>query len=732
MFDLEYQVARVALNVPLRRLFDYALPQGTCIDDIRVGQRVLVPFGNKSLVGIIIETATSTEVPDKKLKAFHQLIDENPVFNQEQIQFLSWAAQYYQHPIGDVYHSALPKLLRENRRLSSLMPESLVASVEMPKRTEFKANAKNQLALYDVLKTSQRTKAQLTELDITATTIKKFVDNQWAAWQLTEPQEKLVNREDINPGLELNSEQALAVAAINQSLSYKTFLLDGVTGSGKTEVYLQAIEQRLLKQQQVLVLVPEIGLTPQTIQRFKRRFNVEIKLWHSGMTDKQRFDTWRTCRSKEAKIVIATRSGVFLPFADLGLIIIDEEHDPSFKQQDGFKYHCRSIALFRAAKFNIPVILGSATPSLETLENVESGKFNHLLLTQRAAGSQMPTMRLLDLNQCQLDAGLGAPLIEKIGHQLSLGHQVMLFINRRGFAPVLMCEECHWLTDCHRCSGYMTYHKRNNLLICHHCGHQHQTVHQCASCGSTRLTSVGIGTEQLEFKLNEHFPDVAITRLDRDSTSKKGQFEALLEQINRSGPQIIVGTQMIAKGHHFPNVSLVAVVDVDGALFSSDFRAPEKLVQLIVQVSGRAGRGSIKGEVWLQTRFPEHPVIQDVVNNTYRDFANYTLNERKMLHLPPYSYHVLLKAESTHATAGEEWLASLIPHLSTFTNLQCWGPTPAPLMKKAGKFRFLLTLQCQSRPYLHKVVDWLIENLDSIQKDNRIRWSIDVDPIDHN
>lgn len=732
MFELEFKIIRVALNVPLRRLFDYALTEKQNGLTICAGQRVLVPFGNKSLVAIVVDIDVTTDVPASKLKAIIDMIDVQPVLNEEQISFLNWAAKYYQHPLGDVYYSALPKLLRENRQLDSLLPESLVATELMPKRSEFSANAKKQLQLYDLLKHKTLSRTQLTEHGITAPTIKKFVDQKWAEWQNIKPAPTTIDKSQLQPGLALNAEQALAVAAINQCFGHTTFLLDGVTGSGKTEVYLQAIEQRLLKQQQILVLVPEIGLTPQTIKRFEQRFKLCIALWHSGMTDKQRFDTWQKTQSGEAKIIISTRSGVFLPFENLGLIIIDEEHDPSFKQQDGFKYHSRSIALYRANKFQIPVVLGSATPCLETLNNAMTQKFHHLKLNQRAAGSQMPTMKLLDLNLCPQDSGLGTPLIERIGEQLKQGHQVMLFINRRGYAPVLMCEECHWLTECHRCTSYMTYHRNINQLICHHCGHQHPTVHQCMSCGSTRLTSVGIGTEQLEYKLRERFPDIPLTRLDRDSTSKKGQFQEVLEKINQSGPQIIVGTQMIAKGHHFPNVSLVAVVDVDGALFSSDFRAPEKLVQLIVQVSGRAGRGSIKGEVWLQTRFPEHPVIQDVVNNTYNDFAVFTLNERKMLHLPPFSHHILLKAESTHETAGLEWLNGLLPHLRPFANLQTLGPSPAAMMKKAGKFRFLLTLQCQSRPYLHKVVDWLIENLDTIQKDNRIRWSIDVDPIDHN
>lgn len=721
-------IIEVVLPVPLRKRFDYVLLEPLKKQDIKPGQRVLVPFGKQSLVGIVLKSKDNSEHPVEKLKAVADILDPEPCFSQQQMTLLSWAANYYQHPIGEVFHAALPKLLREGKSRDSLIEKQLSATDVLP--DDLPANAKKQLKLRELLLLGMQDKADLKAAGIDSVVINKFVTNQWAQWLIPDLKVQTVDDNSINDSLPLNTEQAVAVSSINAHSGFSTYLLEGITGSGKTEVYLQAIADILLKQQQVLVLVPEIGLTPQTIERFRSRFNVDVALWHSGMTDKQRFLTWHKAQTGQAKIVIATRSGVFLPLSNLGMIVIDEEHDASFKQQDGFKYHCRSIALYRANLLHIPVVLGTATPSLETLANAKNNKFHHLRLTRRAGGSQMPKMQLLDLNQCRIEAGIGEPLQQKIQQTLENGKQVMLFINRRGFAPVLICEECHWLSDCHRCAGYTTYHKSTNQLICHHCGYQQPVIHQCKSCGSTRLNTLGVGTEQLEHSLKEMFNDYPVIRLDRDSTAKKGEFENKLELIQQGQPQIIIGTQMIAKGHHFPNVHLVGIVDVDGALFSSDFRAPEKLAQLVVQVAGRAGRGLERGEVWLQTKFPEHPVIQDLVNNQYADFALYALNERQELALPPYSHQIILRAEATNSDFASDWLNNLYPHLSQFNQLLTLGPMPSPMAKRAGKYRHMLTLQCQSRNYLHKVVDWLIENLDTIQNSNRIRWSIDVDPVD--
>lgn len=721
-------ILQVALAVPLRRRFDYLVNDEH--KTVQIGQRVLVPFGNKKLVGIVDNISDTSDFELAKLKPVLAILDDDILFNASQHALLNWASRYFQHPIGDVYNAALPSLLKTEKSLTELLEPQLTKSSLLPDVSSLPKNATQQIKLCNHLNSTPINKSDLTSLGFTSATVKKFVENEWAIWQTAKPQVQHVTEDDINPSLQLNNEQAIAVSVINQNKGADTFLLEGVTGSGKTEVYLQVIEPILLQQQQVLVLVPEIGLTPQTVARFEKRFNVPVCLWHSAMTDKQKFTTWHRARSGEAKIVIATRSGIFLPFADIGLIIIDEEHDPSFKQQDGFKYHCRSLALYRAKLADIPVVMGSATPSLETIHNVNTEKFKHLTLQHRATSNPPPAISLIDLNQTRVESGISELLLTKVAEQLANNQQVILFINRRGFAPVLMCEECHWLSECHRCSSFTTYHKSLNQLICHHCGEYQHTISQCGGCGSTRMTTVGVGTEQIEDYLTQQFPDYPVVRLDRDSTSKKGEFNNRLKQIQQGSPQIIVGTQMIAKGHHFPNVSLVGVVDVDGSLFSSDFRASEKLAQLIVQVAGRAGRGQQKGDVYLQTKFPEHPVIQDLVNNQYQDFAKFALSERQMMSLPPYSHQIAIRAESMDVTLAGHWLAQIPPLLSNYEQLLVIGPTPANMSKKAGKYRFNLIIQCQSRTYLHKVTSWLIESLDTTQKDNRIRWFIDVDPLD--
>lgn len=717
---------QIALPVPLRKTFDYLANEN---ENLAIGMRVIVPFGKSTKVGVVTDLKQESDYEISKLKPINSVLDEQPVLSNTLFEVVHWAANYYQHPIGDAIFSALPKLLREGKSLDDLKEFELQKTDKLPNIDDISTRAKQQKALIEHLNQAAVAKSELKDLNITSTTINKFIDSEWAQWQEIEYQQKDFLPEQVNPHLDLNTEQSLALSAINNS-SNGCFLIDGVTGSGKTEIYLQAIENILLKQKQVLVLVPEIGLTPQTLARFEQRFNTPIGVWHSGMTDKQRLLTWHGCLNGKFKIVIATRSGIFLPFDNLGMIIIDEEHDASFKQQEGFKYHCRSIALYRAHKLHIPTVLGSATPSFESLNNAKSGKFHYLQLRERATGNAVPKIKLIDLNIVKQQNNLAENLVERMRSVLANGQQVMLFINRRGFAPVLMCEECHWVTNCHRCSSFATYHKSKQALICHHCGHQQPVYHQCQDCGSTRILPIGTGTEQVEQTIESLFPDFPVVRLDRDKTANKGKFEEALELINTDEPTIIIGTQMIAKGHHFNNVALVGVLDVDGALFSTDFRSSEKLAQLMVQVSGRAGRSHTKGEVYLQTRFPEHPIIQDLINNSYADIASYALSEREALCLPPYSHIVIIRAESLNEYEGANWLSSIVPVLQQYKELLVLGPSPAPLSKKAGKYRHILTLQCRSRSYLHNIVDWLIQNLDSYQKNNKLRWSIDVDPVD--
>lgn len=494
------------------------------------------------------------------------------------------------------------------------------------------------------------------------------------------------------------------------------------------------IKPILERGQQALVLVPEIGLTPQTINRFRKRFNVPIEVIHSGLNDTERLNAWLSARDKVAGIVIGTRSALLTPFADLGIIIVDEEHDTSYKQQDSLRYHARDVAVMRANKEQIPIILGSATPSIETLQNALAGKYHHLILSQRAGLAVPTTNKVIDVKGQFLEAGLSAPLIAELRRHLEADNQVMLFLNRRGFSPALMCHECGWTAECHRCDAYYTYHQSSNEIRCHHCGSQRPIVHQCEGCGSHQLVTVGVGTEQLEAQLESLFPEYNTIRIDRDSTRRKGSLEAALNAIKNNEYQILIGTQMLAKGHHFPNVTLVALLDVDGSLYSSDFRASERLAQLFIQVAGRAGRASKPGEVLLQTHHPEHPLLQSLLHKDYRHFAETVIEERKLAQLPPFSFLTLVRAEANNSNDVETFLRqvrySLEAHPLFDNACMVLGPTPAPIAKRAGKARWQLMLQVPSRPQMQKIITAAKPVIAQLPLAKKVRWSLDIEPQD--
>ncbi len=718
-------IVRVALPVPLRQPFDYQ------IDDAlnpQLGQRVRVPFGTRQLIGIIWQLNPSDSFDPTALKSVSELLDATPVIDAELTQLLNFAADYYHHPIGEVYTTALPALLREGRPQHAVQARQLVALKDAD--TSGLKRARKQLALWQQL---QQGPLAETLLIGQSQTVQALVDKQLAQWQLC-PLEPYTYQAELQTPLPLNPAQALAVAAIHQAKQqFSRFLLEGVTGSGKTEVYLQAITPFLQQGLQVLVLVPEIGLTPQTLSRFAKRFAVPMQVWHSNMTDHERLAAWQASQTGAAAITIGTRSALFLPFQHLGLIIIDEEHDSSLKQQDGFRYHARDLAIKRASLVQCPIVLGSATPSLESLYNVQQGRFAHLVLPERATNAQVPRIELLDLKQQILTHGLASGTIERIKQHLGRGEQVMLFLNRRGFAPALICHECGWLTECTRCSAFTTYHKQSRQLICHHCGTSRAVPRQCGHCGSTQLAPVGQGTEQLEEQLTELFQGVPITRLDRDSTRRKGALEQRLNEISDGGSQLIVGTQMLAKGHHFPNVTLVVIVDVDGALYSSDFRASEQLAQLITQVAGRAGRAHLPGTVLLQTHYPGHPMLQDVIQNGYASFARSALLERQQAQLPPYLHLAIVRTESLKPEAGPAWLAELAQGLlQQQAQVQLLGPLQPPLERRAGMHRWQLQLYSRDRRHLHHALHSVLQQISALPSTRQLKWQLDVDPLDLN
>lgn len=532
--------------------------------------------------------------------------------------------------------------------------------------------------------------------------------------------------------LHLNAAQQEALNAIcAASEEFKVFLLDGVTGSGKTEVYLRTIEKILAADKQVLVLVPEISLTPQTIERFRARFSVPVVALHSGLSEKERLQAWLAARRGAAKIVIGTRSAIFTSMANLGLIIVDEEHDTSFKQQDRFRYHARDLAIKRASINQIPIVLGSATPSLESLLNVQRQRYINLPLPQRAGEATMPSYRIVDLRQSPAEEGLSAALLETMQAHLAEGNQVMLFLNRRGFAPVLYCTQCAWIAGCKRCDTRMVYHRTPVGLRCHHCDARRATPTQCDQCGEAALQPVGLGTQRLEQTLTQHFPQVPIIRVDRDSTKHKGEMQDLLTQINTQEPAILLGTQMLAKGHHFPQVTLVGVVDADSGLFSADFRAAEQMGQLLLQVAGRAGRAEKPGTVIIQTRHPEHPLLQTLIQQGYQAFSQTLLKEREQALLPPYAYFAVFRAESYADQTASDFLHAikkLCPAIAGSVTAQ--GPAPALLAKRKGLYCQHLLLKANQRSVLQQHLQMLLQKIDTLAAAKSVKWVLDVDPVD--
>ena len=725
-------IVRVALTVPLPQFFDYLYsPDLTPI----VGGRVLVPFGSQKRVGIVVDLPASSDVAKEKLKPIIDVLDAESLFNSTTWDWLAWSANYYRAALGDVLFQALPVKLRNGEsavkndrtfwRITDLGKQAL-ESGDL-KRAKKQIEALNLLLTQDLEKGNNEISSAIWSALKSKDYVEEIiVPTEQKSWQQTLGDNPLVN---LDNRLTLNKQQALAFSQLLFQEGFNVWLLEGVTGSGKTEIYLQYIEEVLKKGKQVLVLVPEIGLTPQTVRRFQARFNVEIDVLHSNLNDTQRLNVWERARTGQSAIVIGTRSALFTQFSDLGLIILDEEHDGSFKQQDGWRYHARDLGIVLAQKLNIPILLGSATPSLESVNNVQNGKYHHLVLSKRAVNATALRQFVIDLKHQRIQNGLSEPLLKRMQEHLEKGNQVLLFLNRRGFAPVLLCHECGWIDECHHCEKPYTYHQHQRVLRCHHCGAQKTVPMQCGHCGSTHLVTTGLGTEQLEETLKARFPQYNIARIDRDSTARKGKLEGYLEDIQQGKSQILIGTQMLAKGHHFPNVTLVALVNVDNALFSLDFRAEERLAQLYVQVAGRSGRAEKQGEVVLQTHYPDHPLLTTLLEKGYQAFAEETLKLRYNMGLPPFSFQALFKAQCRHSEEAENALSQLASFFyeQKIEGLQVLGPIPAPFSKKAGQYRWQLLLQHASRKQLQAALSRYSPEL---IKSSQVRLILDVDPLD--
>ncbi|MDX5375993.1 MAG: primosomal protein N' [Halomonas sp.] len=731
------RVLRVAVPTPLRRLFDYRPCREAPPGGWQAGLRVRVPFGRRQVVGVVMACDNRSDYPLDQLRPVEAWLDAEPL-PEDWLWLCRFTARYYQHSLGDTLHQAMPVLLRQGRPLAGRQREhwrALAASRDGDARLR---RAPRQAELLSMLRQHPH------GLPTQAIVAQGFTRDQL----LSLVEKALAERHEIplagaapattqllaEPALPLNREQATALAAIHERFdAFHPCLLHGVTGSGKTEVYLQLIEAVVARGRQALLLVPEIGLTPQTLARFRSRFRVAVVALHSGLTDNERLDAWEAVASGRAPIVIGTRSAIFVPLARPGAIIVDEEHDGSFKQQDGLRYHARDLAVARAKHHDIPLVLGSATPSLESLYHAERGNYRHLRLTRRASRYAPARLELIDLRGRQRQGGLIPPTIEAIRETLAAGHQVLVFINRRGFAPTLACHTCGWLADCDACDAHMTLHRQPPMLACHHCDKHRPVPDACPECGSADLRPLGSGTERTEETLAALFPKVPVHRIDRDSTRRRDAFEQTLGEVRRGAPCLLVGTQMLAKGHHLPHVTLVVVVNADAGLYASDFRALEHSAQLLTQVAGRAGRAAHPGRVLVQTLHTDDPHLRLLAEHGYDALAGQLLAERRAAALPPFRHLALLRLESPREEAAtslgreaaslmRQWVAEHAPDVS------CLGPVPAPMERRQNRYHVHLLLSAGRRSQLHAACARLTVWLEASPEARRVRWSLDVDP----
>ena len=759
-------LVQVALPVPLYRVFDYSLPADMLASPDRlmplIGSRVEVSFGRQTLIGIVIAHVSEDEssVPVNKIKPINKCLDADPILDPSMLKLAYWLARYYHYPLGDVLAVILPSLVRQGKPLDLLITHWRI----LPHITDddFRANAKKQKQQFDMLKLHGERGASEDVL---------LLEGMQRAFLKTLEDKGLIERyiqtkQSPSPvklakmPLDLNDEQKLAVDAIvaaHKSEIYTGFLLNGITGSGKTEVYLQAMQAVLEAGKQVLILVPEIGLTPQTRARFASRFAAHIVLLHSGLTDTHRLQGWQDCRTGHAQIIIGTRSAVLYPFAALGLIVVDEAHDGSYKQQDTLRYHAADVALYRGLQHNIPVILGTATPSLEHLKLVEDGKLVECQLLTRPGNAKPATMQLIDArlqsthqqaqhDGARYDTGLTDSMIGAIKQTLEAGDQVLVFLNRRGYAPVLLCEACGWQADCPRCDAHLTVHYNSqaqrsgysgsSYLKCHHCDWQAYIPTVCPDCGSQNLDAKGMGTTRLSENLHAIFANpqtskelYPIIQIDRDTTRRKDSWENIYQQINQGNPAILVGTQMVAKGHHFPNVTLVCLPNADRGFLSADFRSPEHTAQLMIQVAGRAGRGDKAGRVLIQTLQPDNELLLKLVKDGYLSFAHELLQERKMMGLPPHSHAALIRCEGKTLAATTQALKDAIAHLPSAHNLAVLGPIDAPMSKKNSRYHAQLLLLAKDRQQLHLVLHQWWQPVLALPSAKYLKLTLDIDPV---
>ena len=780
-------ILQVAVPVPVRRRFDYLPPQPGWSPPVPPGARVRVPFGRTSAVGVVVGIAATSAVDASRLKRVSEVIDIEPLLDPATLKLLVWASGYFQHPIGEVVAGTLPRLLRLGRTPKTERSVRYAATVAG--KQAFAGPPGREGAGAGAL-AGAPVQARLLGLMLAGGSVSEAVlaaeHREWRRPLRALIAKGLAEARDEpphgggdgttggpagtagNPGVDggangtgadggaggtgasgdtgvagdsnaaggagrpgLNADQQRAVDALRAALGrFRPFVLEGVTGSGKTEVYLRVIEQVVAGGRQALVLIPEIGLTPQLLARFHARLSCRVEAFHSGLSDGERLSAWSHARNGSADVLVGTRSAVFVPLARPGIFIVDEEHDLSFKQQDGFRYSARDLAVVRARDAGAPIVLGSATPSLEAVDNVRRGRYRLLALRRRAGGAAPPRIDVVDLRSRPFDSGLSDVLVEALEQVKARSEQALLFINRRGYAPLSLCHACGWVAQCGRCDAHLVFHRGDERLRCHHCGAERVPVTECPECSSRDLRRLGLGTERVAGALESRIEGLRVARMDRDATRRRGALEAVLDRMHAGEVDIVVGTQMLAKGHHFPNVTLVAILDADGGLFGVDFRATERMAQLLLQVAGRAGRGDRPGRVLLQTHHPHHPLLRGLLLHGYRKFCDAALDERRRTRLPPYASLALVRAEALEAEAPRAFLADAARSADECPSagVSVLGPVPSPMERRAGRYRAQLLVDAESRVAMQRFLPGWITELEALASARRVRWSVDVDP----
>ncbi|RLA10589.1 MAG: primosomal protein N' [Gammaproteobacteria bacterium] len=724
--------ASFAIAIPIYRIFDYAIEPGK---SGAAGSRYRLPFGQGYKTGLLLEKHDSTSVPGNRIKAAGECLDDEPVLSEHMIRLARWIANYYLQPLGEVLFQCLPGYLRGSK---AVKPDRVkywqAKSIDAGVRDKIERRSPRQ---FELLVAIERSEAGLNAVQLKAINqgwhglIRALEEKDAIKWGWLTPT-RIDHSDAIIPDLSAEQEQSYSQIK-SRSDRFSVHLLDGITGSGKTEVYFRLIQDALSRKQQVIYLVPEIGLTSQLVDRVRKRFGEQFTISHSALTERQRYHAWDRFRRGDVGIMLGTRSSLFSQNDRLGLIVIDEEHDHSYKQEDGIRYHARDVAIKRAQMLDIPILLGSATPSLESLNNCAREHYFYYQLSQRPTGFAPPRIQLIDSKNLQLDSGCSPALLQRIDYHLGQKGQVLLYLNRRGFAPVVMCHECGWQANCAHCDSRLTLHQFLNRLLCHHCGYAQALPGCCGECGNPDIKHYGIGTEQLEQGLKKRFPDYPVLRIDRDVIASRDDLDQRLATLRLGEPCLLIGTQMIAKGHDYPGITMSAILDTDQALFSASYRASERLVQTAFQVSGRSGRGDRQGEAYLQTSFCDHPLMQSIANQSYREIAESITRERKMLGFPPYARVVMFRADALSLDQAIEKLNAIKQCLQASVarhRVKCIGPIPALMTRRIGRYRGQLCLLSQDIRELRNALREAMPEIELIKSTAVVKWVVDVDALD--